>query len=78
MKLWILRPIERHAIWDNWFDKVFGFVVRAETENQARTLAADGCGEEGRMAWIDSESSACGELFLAGEPCIIIKDCRGA
>lgn len=40
MKLWLLRPIDPHGgLWDPWFDKIFGFVVRAETETEARTLA---------------------------------------
>ena len=36
MRLWLLRPqeglIEGDNPWDPWYDKAFGFVVRAETE----------------------------------------------
>ena len=37
MRLWILRPIDEAAgQWSPWFDKAFGFVMRAETEEAAR------------------------------------------
>lgn len=36
MKLWLLRPVvgldENDNPWWPWYDKAFGFVVRAETE----------------------------------------------
>ena len=61
MKLWLLRPrllsAKRAAEseecedvewpWDPWYDKAFGFVVRSETEEDARALAAKECGDEG-------------------------------
>jgi hypothetical protein len=41
MKLWLLRPIEglENDPWEPWYDKVFGFVIRAETEERAREIA---------------------------------------
>jgi hypothetical protein len=37
VRLWLLRPVESgSAFWEPWYDKAFGFVVRAETEEDAR------------------------------------------
>lgn len=49
MKLWELRPINRTGEetpmggqkpdpWDPWYDRAFGFVVRAETAEDARRI----------------------------------------
>ncbi len=50
MKLWILRPTVRlpneDDPWKPWYDKAFGFVVQAETEEQARALADSEAGDE--------------------------------
>jgi len=40
VKLWLLRPVKNHALWASWYDKAFGFVVRAETEVDARALVS--------------------------------------
>ena len=41
MKLWLIRTRDpTSGAWDPWYDKAFGFVVRAETEGQARKFAA--------------------------------------
>jgi len=50
MPLWLLRPREDLPVednpWEPWYDKAFGFVVRAKTEAIARQLAnADGGAE---------------------------------
>ena len=51
MKLWLLRPREDLPYdkdpWEPWYDKAFGFVVRAETEERARAI-----GQESGMAEI--------------------------
>ena len=46
MKLWILKAKEGAAAWDRWYDKAFGFIVAAETEDTARRLAAEKGGDE--------------------------------
>jgi len=50
MNIYLLRPI---AVadgapwpWSPWYDKAFGFVVRAETEEEARQLADAEAGDE--------------------------------
>ena len=46
MKLWILRPIEGSPYWEPWYDKAFGFVVRAKDEKEARMIAYRDQGDE--------------------------------
>ena len=79
MKLWLLRPINPYdGLWDPWFDKIFGFVVRAETEADARSLAAKQSSDEGEKAWIEAQFSTCTELRPDGEPEVIIWDMHSA
>ena len=91
MKLWLLRPVEglpedeENNPWEPWFDKTFGFVVRAENEQEARKLAnAAGGRETGKIAnivyrtggdpWLDPKFSTCTELVPEGEAEVIIRD----
>ena len=80
MKLWLLRPrhgYEEVGFWDPWYDRVFGFVIRAETEEEARATAqAWGGGEvlHNRPAWLDSQHSTCEILVEQGEPGVIIAE----
>lgn len=77
MNLYLLRPVNYvpnrvHHIegcnpWDPWYDKAFGFVVRAEDETQARQLADANSGGEGteceapeyRHPWLKPDLSIC-------------------
>lgn len=87
MKLWILRPVQNHQLWKPWFDKCFGFVIRAETESHARQLAQEFSIEndhaeieelEGSHAWVDPMYSSCTELVQDGNYGVIIKDLKSA
>ena len=87
MKLWILEPIGvtkeslRGGPWDFWYDKVFGFVVRAETEYLARNLAQKNGGDEiknDRPVWDNPNLSTCIELTINGEEDIIMQDFHAA
>jgi len=94
MKLWILRPQENlpenENPWDPWYDKVFGFVIRAETEVDARKLAHKEAGDENRgeflnskianttTPWLDEKYSTCVELTAEGESDVIIRDFASA
>lgn len=92
MKLWLLKP---HKIldpdpWHPWYDKSFGHVVRAVTEDQARALvAATGIrqdvsifshfyGDEGRDVWLSPDKSTCIELTNQGDSAVILTDMRSA
>lgn len=81
MKLWLLRPREDIAKsafgpWAIWWDKAFGFVVRAETEEQARQIANANAGDENgdEHPWLGFLWSTCEELSAEGTEGVIIQD----
>ncbi len=90
MKLWILRPTENlpegDNPWEPWYDKTFGFVVRAENEQIARQMAHDAGADENRgeflmkpiaktkEPWIDARYSTCVELTKDGEAGVVMQD----
>ena len=97
-RLWLLTPRgdvlerKRHP-WTPWFDKVFGLVVRASSEAEARTLAQERAGDEGLglyrtfgaseeeiadEVWLDPAYTACEELAHAGPTAVILVDRREA
>lgn len=89
MKLWILRPIEDHPAWEPWYDKAFGFVVRAESESEARRVAQENGGEEcyrgkdgygtGKSeCWTDPSAATCVELSADGHPGLVMTDFAAA
>ena len=97
MKLYLLRPREiadeRNNPWEPWYDKSFGFVVRAETEADARQIAHENAGDEnqeGRYGWqgtdlrypvkpwLHIKYSICEELTADGDAGLIIQDVHAA
>lgn len=88
MKLWLLRPFDDAPEWEPWYDKVFGFVVRAETEVQARQMVEGGnevkkeWGDEDLEIvdnpWLDPARSTCECLTEDGPAGIIITDFHSA
>lgn len=80
MKLWLLRPRDDlgENPWDPWYDNAFGFVVRADTEGEAREAVVEKAGDEGAAAWRNSELSSCEELTADGSPGIVIRDFASA
>jgi hypothetical protein len=80
MKLWLLRPrkecIKKDNPWEPWYDKAFGFVIRAKTEKKARCLADQDAGDENDnfSAWTDKKYSTCIELTPSGKEQIILRD----
>lgn len=83
MKLWILKPI---TDWDPWYDKAFGFIIRAETEMRARVIAGENAGAEFRdypiheeiNPWLVSTITSCIELTVDGKEEMIIRDFAAA
>jgi len=85
-----LRPIEENnAAWKPWYDKSFGFVIRAKTEERARQIANNNGGDEtgniyndiyrvGGDPWLDSKQSTCIILNSIGEEELIIHDFASA
>lgn len=94
MKLYLLRPIRKFydtAInndtkdnpWNPWYDKYFGFIIRAENEYEARSLAPKNGNEVGKIEinhnpWLDRNYSECTELTNEGKSGKIICDFRSA
>ena len=85
MKLWILEPKKglsgNSNPWEPWYDKAFGFIVRAETEQEAREIAEENAGDEswsGRKTWMKPELSTCIELSEDGEKGLVLRDFASA
>ena len=75
MKLWILQPVDgRDAPWLAYYDCMFGFVVRAANEDEARSIAASRAGDEGPDAWKLRRNSTCKELKAEGPAGVIMED----
>jgi len=78
MKIFHLTPKENTGHWEEWYDKAFGFVVRAENEDEARILASKEAGDEGGSVWINNNFTYCIELKGEGEKGVIIRDFASA
>lgn len=81
MKLWLLRPKkefpeEHFDPWEPWYDKTFGFVIRAETEETARKIADKNATAENDplRPWLDPLLSDCVELNSKGKEELILQD----
>jgi len=85
MRIWLLRPSDEAANVDWWptYDSMYGFVVAAETEGEARELAQAGGGDETnrpfgveRSVWTNPAYTTCEVLDPSqySEPTIIISD----
>ena len=91
MKLWLLRPVEDlerdDNPWEPQYDKSLGFVIRAETEEQARAIAHNNAGDEndrhvfrargsvGMAApWKGAKYSTCVELLPEGPAGVVIEE----
>lgn len=86
MKIWLLEPVQGLPVdddpWNTWNEVIFGQVIRAETEAEARMIAQENGEDECRRAfatpWLESRCSTCVELTADGEPGLILKHCAFA
>ena len=94
MTLWLLRPADGLPVgddpWDPWYDKAFGFVVRAPSEADARAFAhAKGGDENSRWdrgwkkreelnVWLQSRYTTCEPLTTEGEAGVVMLDFHSA
>jgi hypothetical protein len=74
----MLRPVEGAPEWTPWYDKAFGVIVRADTEEEARDMASECRGDEGKAVWLDESKTTCVELTPDGEKEIIMVDFAAA
>ncbi len=73
MKLWILGPGDPND--DLWgYDCAHGFVVRAPSEMSARHIAAENCGDERGMTWLDQVKTTCKVLAEQGDHGVILRE----
>lgn len=72
MKLWLLKRIL--VTNDGMYDCADGFVIRATSETEARSLAAGQSGDEGAQTWLDAEGSTCEMLMTDGDVDVILRD----
>jgi hypothetical protein len=77
-KLYLLRPVEGDLLWEPWYDKIFGLVIRAKTKKQARKMASLQAGYETADAWLNPAHSTCKKLNTAGKDEIVICDYHSA
>lgn len=68
MKLWLLDRREEC----DW-DEVACFVIRAETEEQARMMANEESSDEGKI-WAEPDKVKCSELLPEGDAGIVVRD----
>ena len=79
MKLWILRPVKTlNSPWDPWYDKCFGMVIRAKSEELARSLASRYSGSEGSEPWQNPIQSSCEILEREGPEVVLMLDVASA
>lgn len=89
-KLYYLKPKSiKLEPWQPWYDKAFGFVVRAESPDEARLIASQNAGEEDNTGyyeynkrelsvWCDEKYTECIELTGDGESELILRDIADA
>jgi hypothetical protein len=56
------------------YDCAHGFVIRARTPSEARSIAADLHGDEGKDLWMDPTQSKCVHLTAWGNIGLVIRD----
>lgn len=83
MKTWILKAREDlpkdDDPWNPWYDKNFGLVVRAKTEDRARQLAQSvAADEKPGSPWLDAKYSTCEQLTSKGTEGVLMIDSRSA
>lgn len=92
MKLWLLEA--RKGLpdgdnpWERWYSTITSFVIRAETEMDARRLATENGRDEveeftivgyiATAAWSDAKYSTCVELVADGDEGVILSDYNAA
>lgn len=59
---------------DDKYDEHRAMAVVAQSEAQARELAAKGCHTEGPDEWLNPEKSSCETVNMGGEPRVVLVD----
>ena len=79
MKLWLLDSlhVKGSPTWSR-YDVCDGFMVRAETEQQAREIAKEATAGESwdENPWLNPALTSCEQVFIDGEPGIVMSSFR--
>ena len=67
MDLWNLKNL------DSGLDIVAEFVVRAESEDDARRFASEQAGDEGPGQWLDPALSSCEKVVKKGKAGVVVR-----
>lgn len=81
MKIYELRKrtdLKGQNPWEPWYDKAFGFIILAKSEDEARKIASENCGDEGPDAWLSNNYSSCNVLDSHGSSRLILRDFASA
>jgi hypothetical protein len=70
MPLYILNRPEPECS----FDELREVVVRAEDEGEARLLASEFRGDEGKAVWLDEKQTTCEKVPTRGKSVVICAD----
>lgn len=77
-----ISPSIEDSPWDPWYDKCFGFVIRAMTDFDARHIADANAGHENDFwsihPWLDENMSTCIKIDDTMGAGLIIKDVQKA
>lgn len=83
-KIWLLTPNNKPFKLDPWWrvwDRAFGFVVSAESEEKARLIADSGAGFENTTLegndikpWLNAHYTSCVELLPGHREGMVIRD----
>ena len=77
MALWLLKPKENlvENYWDNPYDKQHGFVIRAQSETEARRIAQENAAQESfrESVWLDPTITECTQVQPEGNSALILE-----
>jgi hypothetical protein len=81
--IFLIRPVtgkEERGPWSPWYDKQFGIVCRADSQEQARAMAAKDAGDEGKAVWLDPAFTECINIdnLQEGGPAVLLRDFASA
>lgn len=65
MNIYLLKANYDNSYWDDWFNKCFGMVIVADSEEAARALATKEDSSENIAIWQDTAFTTCEMVGIA-------------
>lgn len=72
MKLWELGITDHTGL--PAYEIAWKFIIQATSAAQARKLASENSGDEGKEVWLDPKRTSCSGLKLTGKPKVISRE----